>query len=145
MALIHWNPTREMESIRQELDRAFDRTFNTLSSTDAVASPLQLWETADAYIARLALAGADADSLNIEAGPYGLAISGRVNFEAPENAKMLYREFGNGEFSRQFKVPTQIKTDGVIAAFDGGILTVTLPKVSSSKVVKVSLADTNGS
>ena len=139
MTLLHWNTAREMDGIRQELDRAFDRTFG-FSQRQTTVAPLQLWETAEAYVARLSVPGVDAESLQIEAGPYGLTVAGKVEFVAPDGAEMLYSEFNGSSFSRQFKVPTQIDTEAVTADFDGGILTVTLPKVSTSRVVKVTLA-----
>ena len=141
MTLVRWNPAQEIDTIRQELDRAFGAPFTT-TYRDTDSPALQVWETTDSYIARLAVPDADPDSFNIEAFPYGLAIGGKTTYSAPEGAKLVYGDNSDGEFNRKFRVASQIKTEDVAANYDNGILTVTLPKVSTSRVVKVAL---NGS
>lgn len=139
MTLVRWNPAREIELIRHELDRAFGLTSDSTYQTQDSSSALQVWETADAYLARLVIPDAEADSFNIEAFPYGLAISGKVNYKAPEGAKLVYGNSSEGEFSRKFRVATQIETDNVVADYDSGILSVTLPKLKTSRVVKIAV------
>lgn len=139
MTLVRWNPAQEIESIRQELDRAFSSTFTYPNRELSAAPELQVWETPEAYVARLVAVYADADSFDIEAFPYGLAISGKVSPKVPEGAKLVYGDHRDGDFTRKFRVATQIDTEAVAADYDNGVLTVTLPKVSRSRVVKVAL------
>ncbi len=139
MTLVSWNPAQEIDSIRQELDRAFGSNFTYPNRESSTAAALQVWETTEAYIARLVAVDADADSFDIEAFPYGLAISGTVSPKLPEGAKLVYGDRKDGDFTRKFRVATQIDTEAVSADYDNGVLTVTLPKISRSRVVKVAL------
>ncbi|MGK7911572.1 MAG: Hsp20/alpha crystallin family protein [Synechococcus sp.] len=139
MTLVRWNPAQEIESIRQELDRAFSSTFTDPNRESYTGPTLQVWETSEAYVARLVVVDADADSFDIEAFPYGLAISGTISPRIPDNAKLVYGEYKDGDFTRKFRVATQIDTETVSANYADGVLTVTLPKVSRSRTVKVAL------
>ena len=139
MTLVRWNPAQEIESIRQELDRAFSSTFTYPNREYSAAPALQVWETSEAYVARLVVVDADADSFDIEAFPYGLAISGKVSPNVPDGAKLVYGDNHEGSFTRKFRVATQIDTEAVAADYDNGVLTVNLPKIGRSRVVKVAL------
>ena len=139
MTLVSWNPAQEIESIRQELDRAFGSTFTYPNRESSAAPVLQVWETPEAYVARLVAIDADADSFDIEAFPYGLAISGKISPKVPEGAKLVYGDYRDGDFTRKFRVATLIDTEAVAADYDNGVLSVTLPKVSRSRVVKIAL------
>jgi HSP20 family protein len=139
MTLVRWNPIVEMEGIRRDLDRMFDASFGNDASKHAAPTLLQLWETGEAYIVRVAVPGVSADNLAIEATPNGLIVSGKTGFSAPEGARLRHAEFGEGEFRRAVKFGTQVKTENVSAKCDSGILTVTLPKADTARVVKVSL------
>ena len=45
-----------------------------------------------------------------------------------EEFKYEHREFGLFNFEKQFKVPYSVKTDGIDARFENGILNIVLPK-----------------
>jgi HSP20 family protein len=116
------------------------RAYMAPKSATTSGSPLlQLWETETEYLLRMLIPGADQESLTIEAGPQSLSINGAVNLPSPGEATLRYREFFNQSFSRSVQFAEQIDTEAVLANYTDGILTVTLPKSNTSRVVKVQL------
>jgi HSP20 family protein len=69
-----------------------------------------------------------------------LTLKGERKFEKTENSKGYHRmERSYGSFERLFTVPETVDSENVRAAYNDGVLTVTLPKkeVAKPKVIKV--------
>lgn len=141
MTSILWNPVREMEAMRQDLDSLFyGGLSNAKSDGDREFAPaLHLWETDANYVAKFRLPGMKADEIEIEATPQTLIVSGAIASDVPEGAKVHYREYGGGKFRRRLKFPGNVDTENVAADYTDGVLTVTLPKTNATRSVKVSL------
>lgn len=144
MTSILWNPMREMESMRHDLDRLFYSGLSQAKSEGdrEFAPALQLWETDADYVVKFRLPGVKADEIAIEATPQTLMVSGAIAADVPEGAKVHYREYGGGTFRRSLKFPGTIDTENVAADYSDGVLTISLPKTNATRTVKVSL---NGS
>ncbi len=136
MSVVRWNPVRN--SLNSEVvDRLLDgfMSRDTVSSTPAV----RVWEEAEAYTVQAIVPGLDRESLDIQAAPNGLSITGKVNYPVPEGVTVRHSEYGNGEFRRMIQLATQIRSEAVKANYNDGILTIHLPKIESQRVVKVRL------
>lgn len=146
MALIHWEPLREVDSLQREMNRLFDdflapvakREHGQLLFTPAA----ELEETEDAIHLKLELPGMDAQDLDIQATAEAISISGERKSESRTEEKGVVRsEFRYGRFQRSFPLPARIQNDQVQAEYKDGILRLMMPKAESekNKVVKVSL------
>ncbi len=146
MALIRWQPFREIDALQREMNRLFDSLtsdMTSFSATGAFIPPAELHETPEAIHLKLEVPGIDANDLDIQVSADAVSVSGERKSEATTEDKGVKRtEFRYGRFQRVFQLPTRIQNDHVTADYKDGILTITLPKAEGekTKVVKVNVA-----
>ncbi|MDS3860910.1 Hsp20/alpha crystallin family protein [Thermosynechococcaceae cyanobacterium BACA0444] len=144
MALVRWQPFREIDEMQRELNRIFDSLSS--SQTDGVGlafSPkAELTETPEAYELRLELPGIKSEDLDIQATASAISISGERKSETKvEEGGMTRTEFHYGKFQRVIPLPGRVDHQNVAADYKDGILRLTLPKAEEekNKVIRVSL------
>ena len=144
MALVRWNPNRELDSLQREMNRLFDDVF-TLTPSNALSGftpAAELEEQDDAYHLRLEVPGISKDDLDIQATANTISVSGERQSSANhEEDGMTRSEFRYGSFSRMISLPGRIDHQNVVADYHDGILNLTLPKAEEekNKVVKVNV------
>jgi len=141
MTRLHFNPILEMGSLQRDLNRLLEWPTERPSATVPTA-PLQVWESAEAYTVQLLIPGAERESLNIEAGPQQLSVSGEIKLSGPAGAELRYQEVEAKPFQRSLKLARRIQPEKVAATYSDGILSLTLPKAETARVVKVQLGTT---
>ncbi len=98
----------------------------------------------DAYAVTLAVAGFDADDLDVEVKDAVLTITGRKQADtaASDGAAVLYRGIAQRDFVRRFHLADHVKVSG--AALSNGLLTVTLarevPEAAKPRSVPITTA-----
>ena len=148
MALIRWEPFREVESLQKEMNRLFDRLVPTdvgngekmgLSFIPAA----EITETPEAVQIKLEIPGMEAKDLNLEVTANSLTINGERKSEIKTEEEGFTRtEFRYGKFHRVIPLPVRVDNNNVTAEYKDGILNLTLPKAEEekNKVVKVSIS-----
>jgi HSP20 family protein len=144
MALIRWQPFREIDALQREMNRLFDSLTADMTSLSngAFMPAAELHETADAIHLKLEVPGIDAKDLDIQVSADAVSVSGERKSESTSEDKGVKRtEFRYGRFQRVFQLPARIQNDHVTADYKDGILTITLPKAEGekTKVVKVNV------
>jgi HSP20 family protein len=144
MALVRWDPFREIDEIQREMNRLFDRLVARPTETEAFAfvPAVEMHDDPETITLRLELPGLNPQDLDIQATAEAVSISGERRFEKRSEDRGVTRsEFRYGRFQRVIPLPSRIKQDQVKAEYKDGILTLTLPKADSEKaqVVKVSV------
>lgn len=95
----------------------------------AWAPRIDVYDTEDAFVAVVELAGVDADTVMIEIEGDAVAVTGqRAATTPPECADYLQLEIPFGEFERTLLLPAPVEADQAAAKFEDGMLTVRLPK-----------------
>jgi len=144
MMIRYWNPIEEADAIRHQLDRLFEGIVDPDMTVSVNWSPaIDVWDNGDALVLKAFLPGVHADDLDIQVTRNSLSLSGqRHQDQLPEGTKHLYSDIRYGRFHRATKLPVEVQNTKVNAAFEQGILTLTLPKVEpeQNKVVKVNLS-----
>ena len=112
--------------------RAFDEMERSIFSNDrnSVASAFRpdVVETGDAYKADAELPGFNKDDIKIDVENDVLTISAERKLENDENKhNFVKRERFYGSYSRSFDV-SGIEVDRIEAAYNDGVLTLTMPK-----------------
>ncbi|MEC4986478.1 MAG: Hsp20/alpha crystallin family protein [Oscillatoria sp. PMC 1068.18] len=147
MALVRWQPFREVDSLQREMNRLFD-TFladdseNRRPSLANFTPAAEIEETADAIHLRLEVPGMEAKDLDIQVTTEAVSISGeRKSQFKSEDQGMTRTEFRYGQFQRVIPLPGKIKNSEVQADYKDGILQLFLPKAEEekNKVVKVNI------
>ncbi|NEQ50474.1 MAG: Hsp20/alpha crystallin family protein [Leptolyngbya sp. SIO3F4] len=143
MTLVRWNPNRELDSLQREMNRLFDDVFSLSPRGLSGFTPsAELKEQDDAYHLKLEVPGIDKDDLDIQVTAEAVSISGeRKSSTESEKDGVTRSEFRYGSFSRVVPLPGRIDHQNVVADYNNGILTLTLPKAEEekNKVVKVNV------
>jgi len=93
--------------------------------------PVDLYETADAYVVSAELPGLDREDLQIDFSEGRLTLSG-VRREDSACDRYHRMERGHGGFSRTFQLPIPIDSDSIAADLRDGVLRVTCPKAAAA-------------
>jgi HSP20 family protein len=144
MAIVRWDPGRELDSLQSDMNRLFDsffggRTANGVSARRWIP-PMDLVETGDHLVLRADLPGMDEKDVQIEVKDGVLTISGERRSESESKEEGFYRvERAAGSFSRSLSLPDGIDPDRVTAKFDRGVLEVKIPKPEQTKPHRVEI------
>lgn len=146
MTLIRWEPMREVDNVRREMDRLFGElalmTNRDYLGRGSLIPAMELEETDADVIVRLEVPGMSSEDLDIQASADSISISGERRTERSETGEGFSRsEFHYGKFNRVVPLPTKVQNTQATADYANGILTLKLPKAESEKdkVVKISV------
>jgi len=135
MAMMRWNPMRDMFTMQRAIDRLFDETWRAVRDADAdvtaSALALDIHETETGYRVAASLPGISADQIAIQYHDGVLTISGdlpQFKTEPEDKSRALITERVWGKFSRSIRLPQPVDADAIEAGFENGVLTLTLPK-----------------
>lgn len=103
---------------------------------------VDVYQTKSAIVIRAAIAGVQADDIDISVNNDMVTIKGmrHLDEEVPEH-DYLYQECYWGGFSRTIILPVEVEADGVTAALKNGILRVTLPKSQRAATAPITVVD----
>ncbi len=153
MALVRWDPAREIDGLQSDMNRLFDTFFQGRGAGSAGRQPQQRWvpamdltETEHEYVLRADLPGVPSEGVEIEVKDNVLTISGERKSEHEDTGEGFYRmERLFGRFSRSLDLPSGIDVDAVGASFANGVLEVRIPKPEQAKARKVRIeSEENG-
>jgi HSP20 family protein len=131
---------REMERLRREMNRL----FAGMPTSGGAAAPgypaINVWTNEDGAVLTAELPGVSAGDIDVAVEGDTLTLSGNRQLdELPEGPTYHRRERGHGRFSRVFRLPFPIDSGKVEAAFEKGILHITLPRPESDKPRKIAI------
>lgn len=136
MHLIRWNgsPSRDLQDLRHEVDRLFDSVFPAPRGSQnhgAFVPPVDVEETADAYLIRADLPGVPQKDVKVTLTDDTLTIRGERQHEAKQGMHRVERR--SGSFERSFTLATPVRADGIEAVYRDGVLEVRVPKAEEAK------------
>ncbi len=146
MALIRWEPVRELNTIQTDMNRLFNTFF--ASPTAGNGGSLRRWipamdlvETENDFVLKADLPGLNEDDVRIEVEDNVLTISGERKSEREERKDGYYRvERASGSFRRSLTLPEGVDPESVQANFERGVLEVRIPKPEERKPHKVEIS-----
>jgi HSP20 family protein len=144
MALVRWEPMRELNTLQTEMNRLFNSFFDDGGTNGQGrrrwAPAVDLLEREDTLILRADLPGLSEDDVQIEVRDNVLTISGERSTELEDKEQGYYRiERAFGGFSRSLSLPEGVDADKIEASFDKGVLEVTIPKPEQRKPRRISI------
>jgi HSP20 family protein len=152
MALIRWEPVRELNTIQNEMNRLFNTFFETSGTQGGGQAAGRRWlpamdlvESGEDFVLRADLPGLSENDVNIELEDNVLTVSGERKSEHEERKEGYYRlERASGAFSRSLTLPEGVDPEKVRASFDRGVLEVRIPKPEQRKPRKVTISAGGG-
>jgi HSP20 family protein len=133
--------TRNLNDLQREIDRVFGRFFPSTEGDGESTSRQAVWaprtdlvETEDSYRLHLDVPGMTKDDLKINYQDNQLTVSGeRTSDRTDEGEEYVRVERSFGQFYRSFSLPRTVNADGIRAAYENGVLTITVPKTEEVK------------
>jgi HSP20 family protein len=139
-----WTPATAYLQNREPFYRLFDSFFNSEAQGEETRSwvpPVDIQETGDSYVFHAELPGMTKDDIQITLENSVLRLSGERKFEKDVKKESFHRvERTYGTFTRTFTLPTQVDAEKVRAAFENGILTLTVPKAEQAKPRRIEIS-----
>lgn len=144
-----WEPFRGVTSLQEEVNRLFESTLHGNRSEGSLTSwapAVDIHEADDALVVNADLPGMKESELDVRVENNTLTIRGERKFETEvkeENYLRVERSYGS--FTRGFTLPNTVKTEGISATYENGVLTVKLPKREETKPRQVKVnVESNG-
>lgn len=117
----------QFEDFMSEFDRGMVPSKGLFDFSPAV----DFEEKDNQYLVTVDLPGIKKEDIKIDLSDNILSISGERTRES--KAEGRYTERSYGKFSRSFSLPSQVNSENVQAAFDNGVLRITLTKSETPK------------
>jgi HSP20 family protein len=146
MAIVRWDPGRDLDTLQGDVNRLFDSFFGRREGGQASAvrrwvPPMDLAETEDQLVLRADLPGLEQGDIEIEVKDNVLTISGERKAEHEKKGEGYHRiERSFGRFSRSLGLPRGIDPKSVTASFENGVLEVRMPKPEERKATRIEIA-----
>jgi HSP20 family protein len=138
MELVPWRPFREISSLRGEMDKLWDNFFGERvlgkAFSDEWNPSVDISETENNLLIKAELPGLESKDVSVSISGDLLTIKGEKKKEKEEKDEHHhYIERYAGTFQRSFRLPVNVQSDKVEAAFKNGVLKITLPKVAEAR------------
>jgi len=102
-----------------------------------VAPVSDIFETSDAFVVKLDMPGATKESINLSVEPNLLKVQARIVPLREINVKLIFSEIGFKSYFREFNLSNGIEHEKIVAQFENGVLTITLPKSDTIKAKEI--------
>lgn len=146
MALVRWDPARELDAFQSDINRLFDSFFSRREGGGSGygsrrwVPAMDLVETDDNLVLRADLPGMDRDDIEIEVKDGVLTVAGERKAQHEEKREGYHRvERSFGRFSRSLELPKGVEPDSVSASFERGVLEVRMPKPAARKPTRIEI------
>jgi len=139
MAIVRWEPFRDLMATQRDFDRLFREAFSPALgegevSTRTWAPPVDIYENGDSLVLKAEVPGINPDDVEIRVEDNHLYLKGERKFEKEVKEQNYHRvERSYGTFTRTFTLPNTIDSDKVSANYKDGVLTLTMPKKEEAK------------
>lgn len=141
MALVRWDPFRELEEMSDRLNRVFTRPAIRTNGGGKEQLTVADWmpivdisETDGEYLIKAELPEVKKEDVKVTVENGVLTIQGERRQEKEEKGKKFHRvERSYGSFVRSFTLPETIDESGVKAEYKDGVLNLHLPKSEKVK------------
>jgi len=139
-AVIRWSPARQLVRLSDAMDRMFDETWARPfgRSEREFRLPLDVYTTPSEIVLTANVPGLKPEE--VEVTLEGDTLTLRGEFKPPmENVDYIFQERPYDKFSRTLTINVPVDHEKVEAAFENGVLTITLPKAEAArpKTIKV--------
>ena len=147
MAIIRWDPFRELAVVQDRMNRLFEDAWGGRTrrpDEDFVSGSwmpsVDVRETKDALELNIEVPGIEPKDVGVGVENGVLTIKGSRNFEKASEGETYHRiERAYGSFERSFTLPTNVDTERIQARYRHGVLQLTVPKREEAKPKSISI------
>ncbi len=148
MAIVRWEPFRDLVGLQERMNRLFEQSFRGLphnapgddewSLGGTWAPAVDIFEQDGNIVMKAELPGIDSKDVDIRLENNVLTLRGERKIDNEVKRESYHRvERAYGAFQRAFTLPGMVEQDKVKAKFKDGILEIVLPKAEKAKPKQV--------
>jgi len=147
MAVIKWDPFRDLNILQDRMNRLFEDTGRGIrrgeepAATTIWSPAVDIYETEGEIVVQAELPGMDRKDISLNLENNVLTIRGDRQFKKETKEDNYHRiERSYGGFSRSFSIPTSVDEDKIRADYKDGVLRIALPKKEQAKPKQIQIA-----
>jgi HSP20 family protein len=138
MAIIRWDPFREMTSWQSQVNRLVDSMWS--GRQESWVPAVDVFDTSGAVVLKAELPGMRVDDIAIEVDDNVLTLKGERTFEEKVDEERYCRvERRYGSFQRSLALPQGVKAADIQATYEDGVLEVRVPKAEAVKPRRIAV------
>jgi HSP20 family protein len=147
MAVVRWDPFRDLGMIQDRMNRLFEDAGRGWRSDEPTAtttwSPaVDIFETEGEIVVKAELPGMERKDITLNLEKNVLTLKGERRFEKDTKEDNYHRiERSYGTFSRAFSIPATVDEENIRADYKDGVLKIVLPKKEQSKPKQIRIAE----
>jgi HSP20 family protein len=147
MAIVRWDPFRELASMQDRLTRLVGDAYSGRASDDLLAHgswmpPVDIYSKGkQELVIKAEVPGLNREDIDLTVENDTLTIRGEKKVENDVKDEQFHRvERSYGSFSRTFSLPKTVDTSKVSAEYKNGVLAVRLPLREEAKPKQIKVA-----
>jgi HSP20 family protein len=147
MALVRWDPFRNVVTLQDRINRLFEDAFPRSRDIDDDVSmcawrpAVDIYETGNGLVLKAELPGVKKEDVSVEIKDNVLTLKGeRAEDKEVDEDNYYRRERCFGTFQRSFNLEQSIQPEKIKAKFKDGILEVEIPRPVEEKPKKISVS-----
>jgi HSP20 family protein len=151
MAIIRWDPFRDMVTLREKMNRMFEDVFTGRSeegkelAQNTWAPSVDIYENEIEVVLTAEVPGIEEKDIEIKIEDNTLSLKGERKFKTEMKEENYHRiERAYGSFYRAFTLPNSIDPENIRAEHENGVLKITMPKRQELKPRKVKILKPSG-
>ena len=148
MAIVRWDPFRDLATLQERMNRIFDESFRGAARQDdedwatggSWAPLVDIYERDGNLELKAELPGVDPKDVDVSLTDGSLVIKGEKK-EAKEEKKKNYHKVERfiGQFYREIPLPSGVDAEKISAITAKGVITVTVPKKPEAQSKKIAV------
>jgi HSP20 family protein len=149
MAIVRWEPFRDLVGLQERMNRMFDQSFRGLNRAGdedwalggSWAPAVDIYEHEGNIVLKAELPGVEANDVDLRIENNTLTLRGERKWDNEVKQESYHRvERAYGTFTRSFTLPSVVDQDKIKAEFKDGVLRLTLPKREEAKPKQINIA-----
>ena len=144
MAIVRYNPFRELRTMQEQMNRLLDMAWNKEAGEELKEGiwqpPVDIYEDEESVVIKAEVPDIDQKDIEVRIEDNTLTLKGERKLDQSVRKDNYHRvERYYGAFQRSFSIPPNIDQDKVKATCDRGVLTVILPKKAEKKPKQITV------
>jgi HSP20 family protein len=148
MAIVRWEPFRDLVGLQERMNRVFDESFRGINRRSGEedwvggswAPAVDIYEQNGNIVLKAELPGVDPKDVDVRVENNILTLSGERKLENEVKRENYHRvERAYGSFTRSFTLPNVVDTEKIKAEYKDGLLRMTLPKKDEARPKQISI------
>ncbi|MEW6109227.1 MAG: Hsp20/alpha crystallin family protein [Nitrospirota bacterium] len=143
MAIVRWTPLRELEDMRNNLDKLFGDLIEPVTKKrfasrhlepETIIPDVDMFERKGDIVVKADLPGVEKENIDLSITKEALTIKGEVKRDEEVKKEDYYAiERSYGRFLRTIQLPVEVDSSKAKASYKNGVLEVILPKKEEAK------------